>query len=118
MVFTNNLSENPPPRRFCIGFFGMIRIPVTRHDFQNFMRLLPANSTVDVFITCCGRPTEMDENIKLEFTVQSSVSSSVIGKWVVDIVCSFCSFSCISIKSLIVSWHSWHIAPSILHTLI
>lgn len=67
MVFTTSLPKNPPPsRRFCLGFFGMIRIPITRHDFQNFMRLLPANSTVDVFITCCDRPTEMDENIKLE----------------------------------------------------
>ena len=65
MVYTNNLSENPP-QRFCLGFFGMIRIPITRQDFLHFVRLLPANSIVDVFITCCDRPIEMDENAKLE----------------------------------------------------
>lgn len=77
IVYTTKLSKNPPQRRFCLGFFGMIRIPITCEDFLNFVRLLPANSTVDVFITCCDRPTEMDENIKLELDNFTNIVNNI-----------------------------------------
>jgi hypothetical protein len=41
------------------------------------MRLLPENSTVDVFITCCDRPTEMDENIKLELNSFTNIVNDI-----------------------------------------
>jgi hypothetical protein len=62
--FSENI--NKPAPRFCLGFFGMIRIQVTRENFLHFMRLFPANSKVDVFITCCNRPSEMHENVELD----------------------------------------------------
>lgn len=79
MVYTNNLSENPspPPRRFCLGFFGMIRMPITHPDFLHFMHLLPVNSIVDVFITCSDRPTEMDENAKLELKTFTNIVNRI-----------------------------------------
>lgn len=48
--------------KICLGLFGMIRKQINRDDFINFVRLLPRESSIDIFITCCNKYSEFDSN--------------------------------------------------------
>ena len=42
----------------CLGFFGFTRKMITSDDFTKFMKILPPDSNIDIFICC---PSKMDE---------------------------------------------------------
>ena len=48
--------------KICLGLFGMIRKKINHDDFINFVKLLPRESSIDIFITCCNKYSEFDSN--------------------------------------------------------
>jgi hypothetical protein len=51
--------------RICIGFFGFIRNSINYEIFNQFKQLLPANSILDIFITCPNKVNEYDDPLSI-----------------------------------------------------
>jgi hypothetical protein len=48
--------------KICLGFFGMIRTKISHDNFINFVKLMPREIELDIFITCCNKYSEFDSN--------------------------------------------------------
>lgn len=48
--------------KICLGLFGMIRKKINHDDFIKFVKLLPRESSIDIFITCCNKYSEFESN--------------------------------------------------------
>ena len=55
----------------CLGFFGFVREKINYEQFINFKKLLPPDSTIDVFISC---PSIVDELTEEEINYESFIN--------------------------------------------